>query len=198
MTSESILKIIFQTASQKGIPIVILGGLALPAYNVFRTTLDIDIAIKVSNQKQLDNFVSNLKEKGVKTRQNPKLDHDLFTVFGFKNEAEIWLKPCDAFEWDDKMVKNIKPYSENIYVLSLEDFIMSKLARSDRSSTDISDILQIFINNYREIDWDYLRFRLNWASVKNDLEQILKGPEAKINDELKTIMNNILDQLDME
>ncbi|MFO8020204.1 MAG: hypothetical protein R6U96_16385 [Promethearchaeia archaeon] len=97
MTSESLLQIIFQKANQLEIPIVILGGLALPAYNAARTTFDIDI-------------------------------------------------------------------------------------------------VQIIINNYKEIDWEYLRFRLEWGNVKKDLKKILEGPEATMRDELKDILDKALKQ----
>ena len=45
--------------------------------------------------------------ENVYTHQNPKIDKDLFTVFGYNNEAEIWLKPCDAFRWDKEMIDKI-------------------------------------------------------------------------------------------
>jgi len=195
LNSELLVNFIFDKASQLKIPIVIIGGLALPAYNVARTTLDIDISINISTQKQLNQFLLELNREGIKSLQNPKLGQDLFTVFGFKNEAEIWLKPCDAFEWDKEMTKKIKLYFGNIFVLALEDFILTKLARSDRSSTDISDILQILINNYKEIDWEYFRFRLNWANLESDFKEILQGIELEINEDLKKILIKILEQL---
>ncbi|MGV9173784.1 MAG: hypothetical protein ACOC44_14165 [Promethearchaeia archaeon] len=191
MTSESLLREIFKKASQLKIPIVILGGLALPAYNVARSTLDIDIAIGVNNQTKLKDFISALKKVGIKTLQNPKIGQDLFTVFGFRNEAEIWLKPCDAFDWDEQMVQKIKKYSGETNVLAIEDFILTKLVRADRSSTDISDILQILINNYRNIDWEYLNYRLNWAKARDDFEQILKVSTREVKPELSKIISKI-------
>ena len=198
MNSELLVYHIFDKASQLKIPIVVIGGLALPAYEVARTTLDIDISINISTQEQLNQFLLELKQEGIKTLQNPKLDQDLFTVFGFKNEAEIWLKPCDAFEWDKEMTKKIKIYFGNIYVLALEDYILTKLARSDRSSTDISDILQILINNYNEIDWAYFRFRLNWARLENDFKEILHGIELEINEDLKKILIKISERMNQK
>jgi hypothetical protein len=198
LNSERILKIIFKEASHLRIPIVIIGGLALPAYHVARTTLDIDIAIHVSNQKQLDQFLSDLKKEGLTTHQNPKLGQDLFTVYGFKNEAEIWLKPCDAFEWDNEMVNKIKPYYENTHVLALEDFFLTKLARTDRSSTDISDVLQLLINNYNEIDWEYFRYRLRWANLEPDIKNILRGIELDINEDLKNILTQISEKINQK
>lgn len=195
MTSETLIEKIFHLASKSNIPAAIIGGLALPAYDVARTTLDIDISLYFENQKSLDDFVDLLKQENIQTLKQPKLTHDLFTVFGFNNEAEIWLKPCDAFRWDEKMVNKINHYSKNISVLSLEDFIMTKLARMDRSSTDISDIIQLLTNNYETLDWEYFRYRLKWAGLEKDFKEIIKGIELDIYPELKVIFEDILEKI---
>ena len=106
----------------------------------------------------LNQFINALKENDISTLQNPKIDQDLFTVFGKHSEAEIWLKPCDAFSWDDKMVKRIQVYIVNVHVLAIEDFILTKLARGDRSS----------------IDREYMHYRLRWMDLLSDFNEILK------------------------
>lgn len=170
---------------------VIIGGLALPAYNVARTTLDIDVCIYVESQEELEQFVKALYDKEISTIQNPKISHDLFTVFGKQNEAEIWLRPCDAFDWDNQMVEKIQNFFSNVYVLAAEDYILTKIGRSDRSSTDISDVIQILIANKDKLDWDYLRYRLKWANLESDFKQILKGFELDYNNNLKNISKDI-------
>ncbi|MHA1658425.1 MAG: hypothetical protein ACTSUT_04790 [Promethearchaeota archaeon] len=60
--TKNIIQIIFKTASALNIPAVIIGGLALPAYNVSRSTLDIDVCIHVETQEILDQFMDNLKK----------------------------------------------------------------------------------------------------------------------------------------
>lgn len=170
---------------------VIIGGLALPAYNVARTTLDIDVCIYVESQEELEQFIKALYDKEISTIQNPKISHDLFTVFGKQNEAEIWLRPCDAFDWDNQMVEKIQNFFSNVYVLATEDYILTKIGRSDRSSTDISDVIQILIANKDKLDWDYLRYRLKWANLESDFKQILKGFELDYNNNLKNISKDI-------
>jgi len=173
---------------------VIIGGLALPAYNVARTTLDIDVCIYVESQEELEQFVKELYDKEISTIQNPKINHNLFTVFGKQNEAEIWLKPCDAFDWDKQMVEKIQNFFSNVYVLATEDYILTKIGRSDRSSTDISDIIQILIANKDKLDWDYLRYRLKWANLESDFKRILKSFELDYNNNLKNISKDILEK----
>ena len=189
------LGIILDIAIHLKVPAVVIGGLALPAYNVARTTLDIDICIYIKSQDELDQFIKTLKENNISTAQNPKIDQDLFTVFGKNNEAEIWLRPCDYFEWDDQMIKKISPFFENVSVLSIEDFILTKLARADRSSVDINDIIQILIANQKKIDWDYLNFRLKKYKLKDDFIQLISVTNLEINAELQEILTEIVSKL---
>ncbi len=191
---SNFLQIILDVASNLKITTVIIGGLALPAYNVARTTLDIDICIKIKSQKQLNLFIEALKEKEINTNQHPKIDHDLFTVFGKRSEAEIWLKPCDAFQWDEQMVEKIQLFFGDVYVLAVEDYILTKLARSDRSSIDIDDILKIIIANKDTLDWKYFHFRLNWADLKSDFIKIIKAFELDFNNNIRNISSDILDK----
>ena len=189
--------IIFDVAARLKVPAIIIGGLALPAYEVGRTTLDIDICIHVNSQERLNQFVGKLKEENIQTLQVPKVDHDLFLVFGKNNEAEIWLKPCDAFNWDERMLERLQAYFANVKVLAVEDFIMTKLARSDRSSVDIDDILQILINNYKRIDWEYLQYRLRWIDLQEDFEEIVRGLKLVSNQDHRVTAQKILDKLDL-
>jgi len=51
MLINDFFKTIINVAEQISIPNVVIGGLALPAYNITRTTLDIDLCIHVSSQE---------------------------------------------------------------------------------------------------------------------------------------------------
>ena len=193
MTND-LLQTIFDIAAHRKIPTVLIGGLALPAYNIARTTLDIDICINFKSQEKLNQFIEALNQNDIFTVQKPKIDHDFFTIFGKHNEAEIWLKPCDAFHWDDQMVEKIQNFFANVYVLAVEDYILTKLARSDRSSIDISDILKILIANKDKIDMEYLHFRLKWTGLESDFKEILKGFTLDLNNNLRNISKEILDK----
>ena len=191
---SNFLQTILDITSHLKITTVIIGGLALPAYNVARTTLDIDICIKIESQKQLNLFIEALKEKEINTKQQPKTDHDLFTVYGRHNEAEIWLKPCDAFRWDEQMADKIRLFFGDVFVLAVEDYILTKLARSDRSSIDIDDLLKIIIANKDTLDWGYLHFRLKWVGLEDDFKEIIKTFELDFNNNIRNISRDILDK----
>ena len=191
---SDLLQAIINSAASCDLPIVIIGGLALPAYNIARSTLDLDICIYVKNQEDLNEFINNLKKGEITTIQAPKINHNLFTVFGKGGEAEIWLQPCDTFHWDEKMINRIQNFYSNVHVLAVEDYILTKLARSDRSSTDINDILQILIANTKTIDWEYLIYRLKWVDLENEFSEVLKGFKSDLANNFRSISNDILDK----
>jgi hypothetical protein len=122
------------------------------------------------------------------------MDHDLFTVFGKNGEAEIWLKPCDAFQWDNQMVEKIQLFFGGVHVLAVEDYILTKLARSDRSAIDIDDVLNIIIANKDSLDWEYLHFRLKWLDLELDFKEIIKAFELDYNINIRKISRDILDK----
>lgn len=190
--TKNIIQIIFEVSSTLKIPAVIIGGLALPAYNVSRSTIDIDICIYVETQEILVRFIEKLKINSISTLQNPRINQDLFTVFGENNEAEIWLKPCNTFNWDEQILEKCRPFSSYVNVLALEDFILTKLARDDRSSTDIDDIMQLIITNKNTIDWGYLSYRLKWKDLIEDFKDILEAFKADLDENLRETSNGIL------
>ncbi|GAI96644.1 unnamed protein product, partial [marine sediment metagenome] len=87
---SDLLQTILKIAADCKVPIVLIGGLALPAYSVARTTLDIDICIYIMSQEELNRFIEALNQNEISTVQKPKIIHNLFTVFGKLGEAEIW------------------------------------------------------------------------------------------------------------
>ena len=74
---SDLLQIILNNATDCNIPIVLIGGLALPAYNIARLTLDLDICIYVKSQEDLDQFIKMLKKNKISTSQKPKISYNL-------------------------------------------------------------------------------------------------------------------------
>ncbi len=147
---KKLLEILIQVANELGIPTAIIGGLALPAYNVARTTLDIDFSIYVNKQEKLDEFLRKLKEFGI-----------------------------HRFRWDEEMVSRIRQFLGYFPVLAPEDFIVTKLGRADRSAIDVDDVIEVIVNNYKELDWDYLRGRVDWAGLQEDFIEIMRKLKKK-------------------
>ena len=93
------------------------------------------------------------------------------------------------------MINRIQHFFSNVYVLAVEDFILTKIARSDRSSTDINDILQILIANTDTIDWKYLIFRLKWADLENDFNEVLKIFKSDYTNNFRNVSKDILEKI---
>jgi len=91
-----------------------------------------------------------------------------------RQEAEIWLTPSDRFRWDEEMIRRIRKSEKGINVLSPEDYIISKLARADRSAVDVDDVMQLMVILKDEIDMQYLEKRAVWAEIGDDLKNLLK------------------------
>ena len=64
--------------------------------------------------------------------------------------------------------------ADDIFVLTIEDFLATKLARSDRSTTDIDDVIQLLIVNEENIDQEYLYQRLDHLDLLEDFKKILQ------------------------
>ncbi|MHA2497759.1 MAG: DUF6036 family nucleotidyltransferase [Candidatus Hodarchaeales archaeon] len=173
-----ILKAIIASCKIVGLDWALVGGMALPAYGVTRSTLDIDVAILFNSSTEISDFLSELQQYKVKTLQNPQLEHLVFVIFSteLKDEADIWLAPCDAFPWDEEIVNRIQSVEgdPDLRVLSPEDFILTKLARADRSNIDIQDALQILLAQQQSIEWSYLLTRASQLGLKSDLQEILQ------------------------
>lgn len=199
-----ILEDVMLVVERLGLTAVVLGGTALPAYNVFRTTLDIDICVSFPEQESLSKFITDIGKKGYQTRQNPNLSHWLFTIFGHNSEAEIWLQPCDAFEWDEEMKNRVKlavNILDHFYILSVEDYILTKLARDDKSGTDILDVIQILLKNYESMDWRYFAYRLNQNDQISSMQSILDDAmelDEKDDKEIVSIFERIKKNLEPE
>ncbi len=176
---RDLFQILFEVCTSLNMTGVIVGGYALPAYKVFRTTVDRDFCVYAKNQERLDDFVRHLATRGIRTAQQPKMGHLLFYVFSDFGEAEIWLSPIGDLPWDEKMAKRVREFHSNYRVLSIEDFLCAKLARQDRSSTDFKDILQVIEQNVQDIDLEYLEFRLEWASLLPDFFELIQSERVK-------------------
>lgn len=133
--------------------------MVLPAYSVARATLGINFCIHV---------------------KKPKLEHPMFHIFtgDGRGEGEIWLTPCDGFRWDAEMLERTRDFHGRFRVLAPEDFLVAKLGRVDRSSTDVDEVMQILFQNQGTLDWEYLKKRATWAGVAAVLHEVVRemGP----------------------
>ncbi len=85
---------------------MIIGGYALPFYGRIRTTIDIDLAVSIKTDKELNRLLDLLRsadfEPTIGSPRNPLI---LASDQKERIETELWLKP-DGIAFDDETLKN--------------------------------------------------------------------------------------------
>lgn len=155
---------------------MIIGGYALPFYGRIRTTVDVDLAVAIKTGEELNQLLDLLQsadfEPTIKSPNNP-----LILVVDRKEKVEIklWLKP-DGIVFDDENLKRRQKARLDAntlaWVVSAEDFIVSKLARPDRGVTDEQDVKSVLVRQENKLDKQYLERRAREAGVLAILQTI--------------------------
>ncbi|MCW4050122.1 MAG: nucleotidyltransferase family protein [Candidatus Bathyarchaeota archaeon] len=160
---------------EKKIDYMLIGGYALPYYGRVRVTLDIDIAVAIQGEEDFQTFCEDAKKEGYSvylgSYENPVcLFHDRVTDY----EVEVWSK-LDGVEWSRETLKRrreVRIAGIEIWIISPEDFIVSKLARPDRGVSDEQDVKSVLERDDVELDWRYLEERAERTGVLALLETI--------------------------
>ncbi len=158
------------------IPYMIIGGYALPFYGRIRATIDIDLAVAVKTEKELDKLRGRLQlvdfEASLYSPQNPVI---VIVDRKEKVEMELWLKP-DGIVFDHETLKRRRKVTldGNIqaWIVSPEDFIVNKLARPDRGAVDEQDVKSVLIRQRGKLETGYLAKRAQKAGVLTILKEI--------------------------
>jgi hypothetical protein len=155
---------------------MIIGGYALPFYGRIRTTVDIDIAVALKTDKELNKFLNLLQSADFQsTLSSPS--NPLIVVLDQKEriELELWLKP-DGVVFDDETLRRRQKAEIDAnfwaWIISAEDFIVNKLARPDRGAIDEQDVKSVLTRYNAQLDINYLQKRAKQAGVLAILEAI--------------------------
>jgi len=159
----------------QGIDYMLIGGYVLPMYGRIRTTLDIDIAVALTTEESFTRFLEEAERADYSVSlgsfQNPVcLLHDRLTDY----EIEIWKQP-DGVAWDDETLRRRRKATlagVEVWMISPEDYIVTKLARSDRGVIDEQDVKSVLEREDVTLDWPYLRERAERAGVWAQLQMI--------------------------
>lgn len=157
------------------VPYAVLGGLAIPAYGVPRSTVDVDIGLAVGGAGKTREFVQKLRARKVVALEEPKPEYTMVYMSDRGNlvDVELWFKP-DGITWDEETLRRRWKVAFKVarkrfeaYVLSPEDFIVNKLVRKDRSARDEEDVAGVMASSRDKIDWRYLARRAKGAGVED-------------------------------
>lgn len=154
---------------------MVIGGFALPSYGSIRATVDLDVAVRIRTPKEFRDFVEGAKksgfEPGVASFSNPV---SIFVDAKTGVEVEFWLRP-DGLKWDARLMRRRRKArigKVSVWLVSPEDFIVTKLARPDRGVQDEKDAKGVLVRLDRSLDRKYLRERAANAGVLALLQSI--------------------------
>ncbi len=155
---------------------MLIGGYALPFYGRIRTTVDVDLAVAVKTGEEFDRFVSLLRDAEFEpTICSPRNALILVVDRQEKVEIELWLKP-DGVVFDNETLRRRQKVmlAEDFWawVISAEDFIVSKLSRADRGVVDEQDVKSVLVRQENKLDTGYLQRRAKHAGVLSLLQAI--------------------------
>ena len=170
------LQRLLKLLEDKNVPYMIIGGYTLPFYGRIRTTVDIDLAVAVKTEKELNQLLNSLRSADFEpTLASP--NNPLIVVLDRKEriELELWLKP-DGVVFDDETLRRRQKaeITANLWawIISAEDFIVNKLARPDRGAIDEQDVKSVLIRQANKLDNEYLQRRAKEAGVLAILQVI--------------------------
>src|SRR3989344_866459 len=163
----------------------ITGGFAVSAWGRVRSTLDIDIVIKllkpkvkplatalrkISKYGYIDEEAAReaLRRKGEFNFIDPET--------GFKVDFWIPKESEQVFSEQLKRRKTKKVFNEKVYFISPEDLIISKLVwyeKSGESSRHIEDVESIFKISGPKLDLSYLKKQMAKLGVAGPLKRFL-------------------------
>jgi hypothetical protein len=158
---------------------MIIGGYALPFYGRIRTTIDLDLAVAIETEEEIDKLTKWLSSTNFKPTISSFQD-PLIVVFDLieKVEIELWLKP-DGILFDNETLKRRRKTRLNekveAWIVSPEDFIINKLARPDRGAIDEQDVKSVLVRQHDHLDQEYLQKR----AQENGVLQVLKAIQAQ-------------------
>jgi len=165
---EETLRRVVSFLEEKRIDYMLIGGYALPFYGRVRVTLDIDIAVAIRDEEDFRAFCEDAEKEGYSvyrgSYENPVcVFHDRVTDY----EVEVWSR-LDGVEWDRGTLerrREVRIAGMGVWIISPEDFIVSKLARSDRGVIDEQDVKSVLERDDVGLDWRYLEERAERAGV---------------------------------
>lgn len=171
------LRKLVKVFEKEKIDYMVIGGLALPAYGQVRATQDIDVAMAVKTVESLKSLLKRLGEQSFQVTSKPILEAACTYVFDLENavDVEIWQKP-DGITFDEELFRRRKRVEVaknlSVWIIGPEDFIINKLARTDRRAQDENDVLSVLEGQKGKLDRKYLIERAREAGVLALLEAL--------------------------
>jgi len=181
MTSQiEFLQSIVEKLQKAGIDYVICGSIAASFYGVERSTQDADIIINPTKE-QLTNFLKLLGNAYYISSDAAAEALKQRTMFNIIDIENVWKadliiqKKTDFFTEEFHRKRKEEMLGKDLYILSLEDTILSKLfwAKQSRSELQHRDVMTILKIQAGHLDMKYLNKWAKILNVESDLNECL-------------------------
>lgn len=139
---------------ESGLRYVVGGGIAVWAYGRRRETKDIDVFCK---KPVADDILAVLRKKGFRTEHSD--ERWLYKAFRGDAMVDVIFENTRGKGTDDLMLDNARFKQINGHrfkVMSPEDLIYIKIISLIENSPHWADAYSIVLNNYEDINWQYL------------------------------------------
>ena len=171
LSQNECLQNMVEKLQQAGIDYVICGSVAASFYGITRSTQDADIIINPT-EEQITNFLNLLGSTYYVSKDAAleALKHEgMFNIIEIENafKADLMIKERSAFgEEVFQRKRKEKLLGKDLYILSPEDSILSKLvwAKQSRSEMQYRDVMTVLETRADTLDMKYLN---NWAQILN-------------------------------
>lgn len=177
-TLEDLLSRTVSFLRAEGVDYMVIGGFALPSYGAIRATVDLDLAVRIGDAEEFDALVKRAGRAGfrpgVASFSNP------VSVFSDEKtglEVELWLRPY-GISWDSETLRRRRKArvgSVEVWLVSPEDYVVSKLTRPDRGVQDEKDVKGVLARLRGSLDSGYLDRRAAKAGVLALLKAVEKA-----------------------
>ncbi len=180
LTQNDFINNIVEKLRQAGIEYVICGSTAASFYGLIRTTQDTDIIINPTIE-QLKKFVELLDRNyyvSNETAFEALKTGTMFNIIDIENafKADLIIKKPSAYAAEEfRRKRKEKLLDKQVYILSPEDSILSKLvwAKQSRSEMQYRDVMTILEAKAGLLDMKYLNKWAKILDVEDDLNKCL-------------------------
>jgi hypothetical protein len=180
---EEILKLVCEFFNEEKVVYVIVGGLAVLFYGIPRTTMDIDLLIKM-DMDETKRFAQFLTENDFFADEE-----DIKTAFGEKSHATVEDKTSmirldiKGIYGENDMItlkrrKKVSLADFVFYVASPEDTIANKLLFG--SEQDMKDVEGIYARQFDNLDMAYLEERCERLEVYEEFLTMKRRVERRM------------------
>jgi len=162
----------------------VVGGIAASFYGEPRTTVDLDIALKM-NVDDVEKLYDLLERGGYIASEYPPapdlMERQAFSLIDERNRVRIDLLINPAILDEEgisrRQLVDLKHGWGKLWFLSAEDLIIMKIMT--RRPRDFEDIKHMMAKLYRQLDLEYLKRRAKKLGVLLEIEELLRKYGAK-------------------